>query len=67
MHSHIRLRDGFFNPDMLHDGGMIDEVRVLLRLCLNTVNAQFDPFLRLAGDARTSGDAHGKPRPVHLG
>ena len=27
MHSHIRLRDGFFNPDMLHDGGMIDEVR----------------------------------------
>jgi len=26
MHSHIRLRDGFFNPDMLHDGGMIDEV-----------------------------------------
>ena len=27
MHSHIRLRDGFFNPDMLYEATMIDEVR----------------------------------------
>ncbi len=27
MHSHIRLRDGFFNPDMLYEHDMIDEVR----------------------------------------
>ena len=26
MGSHIRLRDGFFNPDMLYEGTMIDEV-----------------------------------------
>eukprot|EP00095_Tigriopus_kingsejongensis_P003939 maker-scaffold473_size162088-snap-gene-0.25 protein:Tk03939 transcript:maker-scaffold473_size162088-snap-gene-0.25-mRNA-1 annotation:"hypothetical protein DAPPUDRAFT_42141" len=26
MHSHIRLRDGFFNPDMLYEATMIDEV-----------------------------------------
>ena len=27
MPSHIRLRDGFFNPDMLYEHSMIDEVR----------------------------------------
>ena len=26
MHTHIRLRDGFFNPDMLYETDMIDEV-----------------------------------------
>ena len=26
MPSHIRLRDGFFNPDMLYEHSMIDEV-----------------------------------------
>jgi len=26
MDKHIRLRDGFFNPDMLNDPDMIDEV-----------------------------------------
>ena len=26
MGSHIRLRDGFFNPDMLYESSMIDEV-----------------------------------------
>ncbi len=28
MDKHIRLRDGFFNPDMLHDPDMIDEVPI---------------------------------------
>lgn len=28
MPSHIRLRDGFFNPDMLYEHSMIDEVFV---------------------------------------
>ena len=27
MDSHIRLRDGFFNPDMLYESKMIDEVQ----------------------------------------
>ena len=27
MPRHIRLRDGFFNPDMLYETAMIDEVR----------------------------------------
>ncbi len=26
IHSHIRLRDGFFNPDMLYEAAMIDEM-----------------------------------------
>ena len=30
MHTHIRLRDGFFNPDMLYETDMIDEVLNLL-------------------------------------
>ena len=29
-HSHIRLRDGFFNPDMLYEHDMIDEVSQLM-------------------------------------
>lgn len=29
MDSHIRLRDGFFNPDMLYESKMIDEVTIL--------------------------------------
>ena len=28
MGSHIRLRDGFFNPDMLYESTMIDEVSI---------------------------------------
>ena len=29
MPNHIRLRDGFFNPDMLYESTMIDEVQIL--------------------------------------
>ena len=32
MDSHIRLRDGFFNPDMLYESKMIDEVKPFYNL-----------------------------------
>jgi hypothetical protein len=39
MHTHIRLRDGFFNPDMLYETDMIDEVFLELDLYHYTIIA----------------------------
>ena len=42
MPSHIRLRDGFFNPDMLYEHSMIDEVSLSRLLS----EIQEKPFIR---------------------
>ena len=42
MSSHIRLRDGFFNPDMLYEGTMIDEV---MRGLVSTPMENQDQFI----------------------
>ena len=44
MPSHIRLRDGFFNPDMLYEHSMIDEVRQPLGSSINHVVNFLDNF-----------------------
>lgn len=41
MSNHIRLRDGFFNPDMLYESAMIDEVKKSLRAMKATSFSRF--------------------------
>ena len=78
MPRHIRLRDGFFNPDMLYETAMIDEERKyvikllkyvifiisIAQSCSKNSFTNLILFLYNLGYARISFYTNGKSRPV---
>ena len=80
MPSHIRLRDGFFNPDMLYEHSMIDEVFLnnltsftvvvylhkLDVLYTQTQNLLKSSILKISGNARSCEYPYGKSRSIYV-
>ena len=65
MPSHIRLRDGFFNPDMLYEHSMIDEVFVKT-ISIQSQDILKSSILKISGNARSCEYPYGKSRSIYV-